>query len=48
MREVGELFADVLDNIGSENIIASVRRRVGALTEAFPLYGWKLARTAVQ
>ncbi len=48
MRTVGELISQVLGDMGSETTIASVRRRVGALTEAFPLYGWKLTRAAVQ
>jgi glycine hydroxymethyltransferase len=44
MREVGGLIAEVLANIGSEDTLASVRRRVGNLAEKHPLYGWKLAR----
>jgi len=44
MREVGALIAEVLGNITSEETVASVRRRVTALAERFPLYGWKLAR----
>lgn len=50
MREVGNLIADVLGKLGSSELpaaVASVRRRVGALTERFPLYSWKFARTAV-
>jgi glycine hydroxymethyltransferase len=43
MREVAALIAEVLSQIQSEETIASVRRRVQALTERFPLYGWKLA-----
>ena len=43
MREVAALVAEVLHQIQSEETIASVRRRVQALTERFPLYGWKLA-----
>ena len=42
MRETGALIADVLHNISSEETIASVRARVGVLTERFPLYRWKL------
>jgi glycine hydroxymethyltransferase len=42
MREVGHLIAEVLSNIASEEVIASVGRRVHALTEQFPLYAWKL------
>ncbi|HLK21276.1 MAG TPA: serine hydroxymethyltransferase [Bryobacteraceae bacterium] len=44
MREVATLISDVLDNIDSQETSASVRRRVTALAEQFPLYGWKLAR----
>jgi glycine hydroxymethyltransferase len=46
MREVASLIADVLDNISSEDMFASVRRRVTTLAERFPLYGWKLAPVA--
>ena len=42
MREVAALVAEVLHNLESEDAIASVRRRVQALTERFPLYHWKL------
>ena len=42
MREVGALIAEVLNNIANEDVIASVRRRVDALTARFPLYRWKL------
>jgi len=41
MREVAGLIAEVLENPGSEAVIESVRRRVGALTARFPLYSWK-------
>ena len=44
MREVASLIAEVLDNISSADTFTSVRRRVTALAERFPLYGWKLAR----
>jgi glycine hydroxymethyltransferase len=50
MREVGYLIADVLQGIGSgnaESAIAAVRKRVGVLTDRFPLYSWKLARATV-
>jgi glycine hydroxymethyltransferase len=43
MREVAGLIAEVLNHIDSEKAIASVRGRVGALTEKFPLYRWKRA-----
>jgi glycine hydroxymethyltransferase len=41
MREVGSLIAAVLTNIASEDVIAGVRQKVEALTQRFPLYGWK-------
>jgi len=47
MNEVGALIADVLENISSDDMRASVRRRVTALVDRFPLYGWKLAGAAV-
>jgi glycine hydroxymethyltransferase len=43
MREVAGLIARVLENIASEAVLAEVRRKVGALTDRFPLYAWKLA-----
>jgi len=43
MREVGGLISEVLSDPASESVLASVRRRVGALTDAFPLYTWKLS-----
>ena len=46
MREVGALIAEVLLHLDSEDVLASVRKRVGALTGAFPLYHWKLAAAA--
>ncbi|MCS7025553.1 MAG: serine hydroxymethyltransferase [Bryobacteraceae bacterium] len=42
MREVGQLIAEVLSNLHSPEVIASVGRRVHQLTERFPLYAWKL------
>src|SRR5579863_9580265 len=49
MRETAALIAEVLGNIGSEDAIANVRRKVQKLTERFPLYNWKLERaSAVQ
>ena len=47
MREVGSLIADVLENVASEEVFASVRKRVTVLAERHPLYGWKLAGDAV-
>jgi glycine hydroxymethyltransferase len=40
MREVATLIAEVVKNIGSEDAIQQVRKRVEALTERFPLYAW--------
>jgi len=42
MREVGALIAEVLNHITDESVIAAVRRRVGVLTDRFPLYRWKV------
>ena len=47
MREVAALIAEVLRDVNSEQNIAAVRRRVEALTDRFPLYGWKLPAKAV-
>src|SRR6202789_545257 len=44
MREVASLIAEVLQHISSEDALAEVRRKVGELTERFPLYAWKLAK----
>ncbi|HYL78973.1 MAG TPA: serine hydroxymethyltransferase [Bryobacteraceae bacterium] len=44
MREVASLIATVLNDITSQEVLASVRRRVTTLAERFPLYNWKLAR----
>ncbi len=46
MREVAGLITQVLENIANEDVLAEVRRKVGGLTERFPLYAWKL-RTAM-
>lgn len=46
MQRVGALIAEALRGIGDEGAIARVRRGVGELTDAFPLYSWKMA-TAV-
>jgi glycine hydroxymethyltransferase len=45
MREVARLIAETLRHIGSEETAANVRRRVAEITDRFPLYGWKLARS---
>jgi glycine hydroxymethyltransferase len=42
MREVAALIAEVLRDVHNEDVISSVKRRVDALTERFPLYSWKL------
>src|ERR1700723_2379368 len=41
MRETGALIAEVLANIASEEALADVRQKVGALTARFPLYDWE-------
>jgi glycine hydroxymethyltransferase len=41
MREVASCIAQVLRDAQSEENLAAVRRRVGALTARFPLYSWK-------
>ncbi len=41
MREVAACIAAVLNEVTSEEAIASVRARVEALTSRFPLYEWK-------
>ena len=43
MRATGGLIAEVLHHINDPSVIAEVRRKVGALTERFPLYQWKRA-----
>lgn len=48
MREVAALIARVLENIASEDVLAEVRRRAGALTDRFPLYAWRLAAAAAR
>jgi glycine hydroxymethyltransferase len=42
MREVASLIAEVLGSIQSEEVSASVRKKVEALTARFPLYQWLL------
>jgi glycine hydroxymethyltransferase len=46
MREVASLIAEVLSNLGSDQNIAAVRRRVASLTDRFPLYSWRLNAVA--
>ena len=45
MQEVGDVIGDLLENIKSDAAITEARRRVGVLTEQFPLYAWKLQET---
>ena len=51
MREVGASIAEILDRLaagdekGLEQAVETVRQRVAALVEKFPLYGWKLSRS---
>jgi glycine hydroxymethyltransferase len=42
MQEVGRLIGEVLNNVSSADVIATVGRKVHALAERFPLYRWKL------
>jgi len=46
MTKVGQLIADALLNIGNEEAVERVRKGVNDLTDAFPLYSWKRARSA--
>ena len=46
MREVAALIAEVLANVTSEETLAGVRKRVGALAAKYPLYSWRLAPAA--
>jgi glycine/serine hydroxymethyltransferase len=48
MQEVAGLIARVLENITSEDVLAEVRRKVGVLTDRFPLYAWKLSAALVR
>jgi glycine hydroxymethyltransferase len=41
MAETGELIAEVLAHIGSDEVIKSVREKVAGLTQRFPLYAYK-------
>ena len=52
MREVAGLIAEVVTQLGADATkigptIEAVRRRVGELTERFPLYAWRQATAAV-
>ncbi len=48
MKTIAQLIATVLENPSNEEVLAGVRRKVGALTERFPLYAWKLATASVR
>ena len=48
MRKVAALITRILENVADQSIQAEVRRGVGALTEEFPLYAWKLAAAAAR
>jgi glycine hydroxymethyltransferase len=41
MRTVGNLIAHVLNHVQSADALAEVRKRVGELTDRFPLYEWR-------
>jgi glycine hydroxymethyltransferase len=41
MREVASVIAEVLRDTQNEATIEAVRKRVGILTDRFPLYSWK-------
>jgi glycine hydroxymethyltransferase len=43
MKEVAGCIAQALQDIHSEDNLASVRRRVKTLTDKFPLYSWKFS-----
>lgn len=47
MTEVGRLIAHVLTNLGSEDALRSVRQRVAALTQRFPLYAHRQQLAAI-
>lgn len=46
-EQVGKLIAEVLADPASKERSASVRNKVHALTQGFPLYSWKLAPSHV-
>ncbi len=48
MREVAALIVRVLENASNDSVIEEVRRKVGVLTERFPLYAWKRSPAAVR
>ncbi|MCU0245905.1 MAG: serine hydroxymethyltransferase, partial [Bryobacter sp.] len=46
MREIAALITEVLAAPADEAVLAGVRRKVGALTDRFPLYSWKMSPVA--
>jgi len=48
MEQVARLIAETLANLDSEEVLASVRRKVATLAERFPLYSWKLSPAAAR
>jgi glycine hydroxymethyltransferase len=48
MREVATLIARVLANVNSQELEDEVRRKVGIITDKFPLYSWKLTGAATR
>lgn len=46
MREIAALITEVLAAPADEAVLAGVRRKVGALTDRFPLYAWKMSPVA--
>jgi glycine hydroxymethyltransferase len=46
MREIAALITEVLSAPAEEAVLAGVRRKVGALTDRFPLYSWKMSPVA--
>ncbi len=48
MEQVARLIAETLASLDSEEVLASVRRKVATLAERFPLYSWKLSAAAAR
>ena len=48
MRQIGRWIAEVLQNAGDASLLARVRRTVGELAEAFPLYGARRAKAQAE
>ena len=47
MNEVGQLIAEVLNHIGSQETLSAVRHRIAGLTRKFPLYASRQALASV-